>query len=258
MCLRIRKGITVSDGAGGYEMQNAQTVVRMGEGGRVVNPVIWPKDRRERYTSSGTGTVTPYMIKCSQSFHDRNSIAIRALFNGIALEYLYKHLISPWFEDQFNVSGHSGLRKTVRDNYKTIISDKVASIIDDGKNFDTEIDPYNSDAFNMYMHYNRLFKNEKFTCYDANYQPSESKRPVPCDEITETKGSIGWLRKIRVLEEAVRDSGPTYEYEDDGLIFPTRYCFNITFPIKGNEGIILRLRIGGMVKQRGYSNPHKF
>ena len=85
MYLRIRKVLTVGEGGGGYEMQNAQTVVRMGEGGRVVNPVIWPKDRREGYTTSGTGTVTPYMNKCSQSFHDRNNIAIRALFNGLAL-----------------------------------------------------------------------------------------------------------------------------------------------------------------------------
>ena len=204
MCLRIRKVITVSEGAGGYEMQNAQTVVRMGEGGRVINPVIWPKDRQSCYTSSCTGTVTPYMTKCSQSFHDRNNIAIRALFNGLALEYLYKHLVSPWFEDQFNVSGHSGMRETVRNAF------------------------------------------EKIT------------RLAPTDERTETKGSIGWIKKIRVLEESARDQADDTDYEDDVLIFPVRYCFNVTFPVKGNEGIILRLRIGGMVKQRGHENVHKY
>jgi len=180
MCLRIRKGINVSKGAGGYEMQNAQTVVRMGDGGRVVNPVIWPKDRRTCYTSSGTGTVTPYMIKCSQSFHDRNNIAIRALFNGLALEYLYKHLVSPCFEAQFNVSGHHGISLDLT------------------------------------------------------------------------------IKDIRRMEESVRKGADESAYEDDGLIFPVRYCFNVTFPVKGNEGIILRLRVGGMVKQRGFSNPHKY
>ena len=240
MCLRIRTGITVGEGAGGYEMQNAETVVRMGEGGKVINPVIWTKDRRQGYTTSGTGTVTPYMTKCSQSFHDRNNIAIRALFNGLALEYLYKHLVSPFFEEQFNVSGHSGMKKTVRDAFQKI----------------TRLAPTDK----TYMNYNRLFKNEKFVTYDIGLDTLENHnaRGKSANEITETKGSIGWLRKIRVLEESARGQADDTDYEDDVLIFPVRYCFNVTFPVKGNEGIILRLRIGGMVKQRGHENVHKY
>ena len=240
MCLRIRTVINVGEGAGGYEMQNAQTVVRMGEGGRVINPVLWPKNRWGCYTSSGTGTVTPYMTKCSQSFHDRNNIAIRALFNGLALEYLYKHLVSPFFEDQFNVSGHSGMKKTVRDAFQKI----------------TRLAPTDK----TYMNYNRLFKNEKFVSYDIGLDNfvSHTERGESANEITETKGSIGWLRKIRVLEESARGQADDTDYEDGVLIFPVRYCFNVTFPVKGNEGIILRLRVGGMVKQRGHENVHKF
>ena len=240
MYLRIRMGITVGEGVGGYEMQNAKTVVRMGEGGRVINPVLWPKNRWGCYTSSGTGTVTPYMTKCSQSFHDRNNIAIRALFNGLALEYLYKHLVSPFFEDQFNVSGHNGMSKTVRDAFQKI----------------TRLAPTDK----TYMNYNRLFKNEKFVSYDVGLDTfvNHMARGKSANEITETKGSIGWLRKIRVLEESARGQADDTDYEDGVLIFPVRYCFNVTFPVKGNEGIILRLRIGGMVKQRGHENVHKF
>jgi len=240
MYSRIRKVITVSEGAGGYEMQNAQTVVRMGEGGRVINPVLWPKDRWTCYTNSGTGKVTTPSIKFSQSFHDRNNIAIRALFNGLALEYLYKHLVSPWFEDEFNVSGHSGMRKTVRDAFQKI----------------TRLAPTDK----TYMNYNRLFKNEKFISYDPELDTfvNHMARGKSTNERTETKGSIGWLRKIRVLEESARGQADDTDYEDDVLIFPVRYCFNVTFPVKGNEGIVLRLRVGGMVKQRGYENIHKY
>jgi len=61
-----------------------------------------------------------------------------------------------------------------------------------------------------------------------------------------------------VVEESARDQADDTNYEGDGLIFPVRYCFNVTFPVKGNEGIILRLRVGGMVKQRGHENVHRF
>ena len=147
-------GITVGADAGGYEMKNAKSIIRMGKGGRVVNPRILSKDG--------------------------DNILIRALFNGIALEYLNKHLISSWLESDFKKSGHLGLD------------------------------------------YNLTIKN------------------------------------IRRMEESVRKGADESAYQDDGLIFPVRYCFNVTFPVKGNEVIILRLRLGGMVKQRGYENPHKF
>ena len=61
-----------------------------------------------------------------------------------------------------------------------------------------------------------------------------------------------------MLEESARGQADDTDYEDGVLIFPVRYCFNVTFPVKGNEGIILRLRVGGMVKQRGHENVHKF
>jgi hypothetical protein len=160
-------GITVLPAemvAGGYELSNATSIVRMGKGGRVVNPRLLSKE-----------VVNPRVLS-----KDSNNILIRALFNGIALEYLNKHLISPWFESDFRKSGHLGL--------------------------------------------------------DHNLN----------------------IRDIRSMEESVRNGADESAYQDDGLIFPVRYCFNVTFPVRGNEGIILRLRVGGMVKQRGDENPHKF
>ena len=212
-----------------HELNEAHSVVKMGDGGRIVNPVYF----------------SPYEIVYTAPrsqfirLNSEDNVRMRALFNGIALEYFYTHLISPWFYQAFNGSGHGGMIETLRDNYKQIISARAASAMDDGRNFDTE-----SDAYKMYMHYNKLFEHERFEdLYDD-------------DHLTEDKGEIGWLRKIRVLEEASRDAAPTYVYEDDGLIFPARYCFDVSFPIKGNEGIILRLRLGGMVRERDGVNHH--
>jgi|TARA_B100000315_G_C14284806_1_gene454705 hypothetical protein len=114
------------------------------------------------------------------------------------------------------------MESTLRENYKTLIPDKVERRLADGQSFDTE-----SDAYNTCMHFNRLFEGDHGN-----------------------KGQIEWIKKIRVLEEASRDSAPDYAYQDGGLIFPARYCFNVIFPAYGNEGIILRLRLGGMVKHR--------
>jgi len=195
-------------------------LVRMGEGGRIENPVRWPKcdthlendNMFHDYTNS-----CDYWFK--ERFIDPSTLAITGRFNGPALEYFYTHLICPWFNLYFH-RGH--MESTLRDNYKTLIPDRIERRLADGQSFDTD-----SDAYNTCMHFNRLFEGDHGN-----------------------KGQIEWIKKIRVLEEASRDSAPGYAYQDGELIFPTRYCFNVIFPVYGNEGIILRLRLGGMVKQR--------
>ena len=221
-----------------HEIDEARSVVKIGEGGRIVNPVYFPPDKLI-YTAPRSEFIR---------LNSKDNVRTRSLFNGVALEYLYTHLISPWFSQAFNASGHGSMLETIRDNYKKIIPVKQRQDMDDGRSLDTD-----SDACNIYMHYNRLFEHEKFVDSAPNYNPPDFYGD---DHVTEDKGELGWLRKIRVLEEASRDIAPTYVYEDDGLIFPARYCFDVSFPVDGNEGIILRLRFGGMVKQRDGVNHH--
>ena len=209
-----------------HELYEAELVVKVGRGGRIVNPVCLPPDKTVHTAPRSN------FIRLNSS----DTVRTRSLFNGIALEYLYTHLISPWFSENFNASGHGGMIEALTNNYKKVIPLKQRSLMDDGVSLNVD-----SDACNEYMHYNRLFEHENF---------------VHGSNETKDKGQLGWLRKIRVVEESVRDSAPTYTYEDDGLIFPARYCFDVSFPVKGNEGIILLMRMGGMVKQRDGVNHH--
>ena len=207
-----------------HELYEAELVVKVGRGGRIVNPVYLPPDKTVHTAPRSN------FIRLNSS----DTVRTRSLFNGIALEYLYTRLISPWFSENFKASGHGGMIEALTENYKKVMPPWQRSLMDDGVGFD-------SDACNEYMRYNRLFERENFT-----HESNETK----------DKGQLGWLRKIRVVEESVRDSAPTYTYEDDGLIFPARYCFDVSFPVKGNEGIILLMRMGGMVKQRDGVNHH--
>ena len=202
-----------------------KSLVRIGEGGRIENPVRWPKGRDHQENAN---MWHDYSTSCDYWFRERfidpYTIAIRVLFNGVALEYLYSNLICPWFDIRLAWT----MEMTVRENYKTLIPDKVERRLADGQSFDTE-----SDVYNTCMHFNRLFEGDHGN-----------------------KGQIEWKKKIRVLEEASRDSAPDYAYQDGELIFPARYCFNVIFPIDGNEGIILRLRLGGMVKRAVMISHH--
>ena len=240
MCLRIRMGITVGEGAGGYEMQNSRVSVIMGDGGRAVNPLYCDADPCE--------VVIPYanyMPRVEPSDH----IHVRALFNGVALEYLYIHLISPWFRVAFTKSGHSDLAMAVRRNYKSIVdSERFRLRWGDGCKATDRYGLANSTTkslIKLHNKYNKLFKDEVWLQKDD-------------DEKSRERGAVGWIRKIRMLEEDARDEAPDSFTEEGVLVFPTRFCFDVTFPVKGNEGIILRLRVGGMVKQRDGLNYHNY
>jgi len=199
-----------------------KSLVKIGDGGRIENPIRFGDGKTHQENSN---LWHDYSTSCDYWFRERfidpHTIAIRGLFNGVALEYLYSNLICPWFNVHFRYE-NSSMERTVMKNYKTLIPDKVERRLADGQSFDTE-----SDAYNTCMYFNRLFEGDHGN-----------------------RGDITWIKMVRVLEEASRDSAPDYAYQDDELIFPTRYCFNVVFPIDGNQGIILRLRLGGMVKHR--------
>ena len=203
-----------------------KSAVKMGDGGRIERVVRWPKGRDHQENAS---MWHDYSTSCDYWFRERfidpYTMAIRGWFNGPALEYFYSNLICPVFIADFK-SGE--MKRTVMENYKKIIPPALGTRILEGGGFDTE-----SDAYNTCMHFCRLFEGDHGN-----------------------KGEIHWIKKIRVLEEASRDSAPSYAYEDDELIFPARYCFNVMFPADGNQGIILRLRLGGMVKQRDDGDHH--
>ena len=200
-----------------------KSLVKMGDGGRIERVVRWPKggDRQEN-----SEMWHDYASSCDYWFRERfidpYTIAIRGWFNGPALEYFYSNLIGPLFIACFNRVGHGEMERTVMENYKKIIPPALGTRILEGQSFDTE-----SNAYNTCMYFCRLFEGDHGN-----------------------RGEIHWIKVIRVLEESSRDSAPGYAYEEDELIFPARYCFGVIFPIYGNEGVILRLRLGGMVKQR--------
>ena len=206
-----------------------KSAVKMGDGGRIERVVRWPKggDRQEN-----SEMWHDYASSCDYWFRERfidpYTIAIRGWFNGPALEYFYSNLIGPLFIACFNRVGHGEMERTVMENYKKIIPPALGTRILEGQSFDTE-----SKAYNTCMYFCRLFEGDHGN-----------------------RGEIHWIKVIRVLEESSRDSAPGYAYEDDELIFPARYCFNVMFPADGNQGIILRLRLGGMVKQRDDGDQH--
>ena len=203
-----------------------KSVVRMGDGGRIERVVRWPKGRDRQENSN---MWHDYSTSCDYWFRERfidpYTMAIRGCFNGLALEYFYSNLICPVFVSHFR-SGE--MEKILMKNYKKIIPPALGTRILEGGSFDTE-----SEAYNTCMHFCRLFEGDHGN-----------------------KGEIHFIKAIRVLEESSRDSAPSYAYEDDGLIFPARYPFNVIFPADGNQGIILRLRLGGMVKQRDDGDHH--
>ena len=205
-----------------------KSLVKMGEGGRIERVVRWPKGRDHQENSN---MWHDYSTSCDYWFRERfidpYTIAIRGWFNGPALEYFYSNLICPVFIADFNKGGNP-MERHVMENYKKIIPSALEARILEGGNFDTE-----SESYNTCMHFCRLFEGDHGN-----------------------KGEIHWIKVIRVLEEASRDSAPSYAYEDDELIFPARYCFNVMFPADGNQGIILRLRLGGMVKHRDDADHH--
>ena len=197
-----------------------KSVVKVGEGGRIENSVHWSKG--DIHQENGD-MFCDYTNSCDYWFRERfidpRTMAITGMFNGPALEYFYTHLICPWF-NLYNRS--NDMERTLRSNYKILIPERVERRLAEFSA--SKLCP--SDAYNTCVHFHRLFEGDHGN-----------------------KGQIEWIKKIRVLEEASRVSAPNYAYQDGELIFPARYCFNVVFPVDGNEGIILRLRLGGMVKQ---------
>lgn len=195
-----------------------KSLVKMGEGGRIERVARWPKGEDPQENGK---MWHDYSTSCDYWFRERfidpYTVAITGWFNGPALEYFYSNLICPLFIARFNE-----MELTLMGNYKKIIPPALGTRILNGQAFDTE-----SDAYNTCMHFCRLFEGDHGN-----------------------KGEIHWIKVIRVLEESSRDSAPGYAYEEDELIFPARYCFNVVFPVDGNQGIILRLRMGGMLKHR--------